>query len=240
MMIKRQYWWAVSGLAGCIVLVLGYAWSMRQTSDVIDRSVASQGIGQETPAATSEIKIADTAPASISFVGPRENIPDDAPVAYGFWSFAVPVTGVLSRSGQPLIGEFEWLAQQGWQGVVNLRVDGERDEIGDDQKLPGFSQLGLNYLALPMVDGHPPQEEQARQFLSFVTDPNNQPVHVHCRGGIGRAGTMVALYRYAVQGWPMDQAIEESRAFRGGISSLQEVWLNAWAQENNAGSYANK
>ena len=138
-----------------------------------------------------------------------------------------------------MIGEFEWLAQQGWQGVVNLRVDGERDEVGDDRKLPGFSQLGMNYLALPMVDGHPPKEEQAKQFLSFVSNPVNQPVHVHCRGGIGRAGTMVALYRYAVQGWPMDQAIEESRAFKGGVSNLQEVWLKGWAQENTAGSYAN-
>lgn len=237
-MIKRLYWWAAGGLAGCIVLVLGYVWSTRQMSDVTEWSVAPQDIGQETPAGTSAQEIIEPEPVSISFVGPRENIPDDAPMAYGFWSFAVPVTGVLSRSGQPLIGEFEWLAQQGWRGVVNLRVDGERDEIGDDKKLPGFSQLDLNYLALPMVDGHPPKEEQARQFLSFVTDPNNQPAHVHCRGGIGRAGTMVALYRYAVQGWPIDQAIEESRAFQGGISSLQEVWLSAWAQENSAGSYA--
>ncbi|MDP3997379.1 MAG: sulfur transferase domain-containing protein [Candidatus Andersenbacteria bacterium] len=168
----------------------------------------------------------------IKFVGPREGIPEDAPVAYGFWSFAMPVPGVLSRSGQPLIGEFEWLRQQGWRGVVDLRVDGERDEVGDDRKLPGFDALGFNYLALPIIDGHPPTDEQAEQFLTFVTDAANQPVHVHCRGGIGRAGTMVALYRYAVQGWPLDKAIEESRAFQGGISEMQKTWLEGWAAEH--------
>lgn len=168
----------------------------------------------------------------IEFVGPRENISSDAPVAYGFWSFAMPVSGVLSRSGQPLVEEFRWLAKGGWRGDVNLRVDGERGEIGDDAKLPGFNELGFNYLHLPIIDGHPPTDEQAEQFLVFVMDPNNQPVHVHCRGGIGRAGTMVALYRYAVQGWPMDKAIEESRPFQGGISDMQKKWLENWAKNH--------
>ena len=173
----------------------------------------------------------------IVFVGPREGIPDDSPTAYGFWSFAMPVKGVLSRSGQPLIGEFEWMKENGWRSVVNLRVDGERDEVGDDAKLSGFKELGLNYLHLPMIDGHPPTEEQAESFLRFVTNPYNQPAHVHCRGGIGRAGTMTALYRYAVQGWPMEKAIEESRPFRGGVSTLQEPWLLQWAQDHEPGGF---
>ena len=173
----------------------------------------------------------------IVFVGPRENIPEDAPVAYGFWSFAIPVPGVLSRSGQPLIGEFRWLREQGWKGVVNLRVDGERDEVGDDAKIPGFNELGFNYLPLPIIDGHPLTDEQAKKFLEFVINPANQPTHVHCRGGIGRAGTAVVLYRYAVDGWPLDKAIEESRPFRGGISDAQKRWLEKWAAAHPPGEY---
>lgn len=173
----------------------------------------------------------------IRYVGPRENIPKDAPAAYGFWSFAMPVSGVLSRSGQPLIGEFEWLKENGWKGVVNLRVDGERDEVGDDAKIPGFTELGLNYLHIPLVDGHPPTNEQAEQFLAFVNDPQNQPAHVHCRGGIGRAGIMTALYRYAVQSWPLEKAIEESRPFKGGISELQRAWLEKWSKKHPPGSH---
>lgn len=191
-----------------------------------------------TPLATGSFSSQVSTPttgAAVLFVGPRQNIPSDAPSAYGFWSFAQPVTGVLSRSGQPLMSEFTWLKDHGWKAVVDLRTDGERGEVGNDSKLPGFNALGFHYLYLPLTDGAPPTEQQAQQFLSFVTNPANQPVHVHCRGGYGRTGTMTALYRYSIQAWPMDQAIAESRAFHGGISSAQAKWLTQWAATHSAG-----
>ena len=177
-----------------------------------------------------------TAP-QISFIGPRKNIPSDSPTAYGFWSFAMPVAGVLSRSGQPLISEFQWLKEKGWRSDINLRVDNERGEVADDALLADFNSLGLNYLRLPIADGSAPTNEQAKQFLEFVTKSENQPAHVHCRGGIGRTGTMVALYRYAVQSWPMEKAIEESRLFDGGVSDAQKKWLEKWSEQHQPGEY---
>jgi len=165
-------------------------------------------------------------------VGPRMNIPAGAPKAYGFWSFAVLDGGKISRSGQPLISEFKWLKKTGWKSVVDLRVDGEYKEVGDDRKLAGFKALGFNYLSLPIADGAAPTIKQAQQFLQFASDPANQPVEVHCRGGYGRTGTLTALYRYAVDGWTMPQAVKESRLFHGGIDSAQQKWLLAWAKRN--------
>jgi len=174
----------------------------------------------------------------IVFVGPRGNIHSGAPSDYGFWSFAVPVSGVLSRSGQPTLIGFRWLKEKGWKSVVNLRVDGERDEVGDNTKIEGFNDLGFNYLALPIADGSPPTNQQAENFLTFATDKDNQPVHVHCRGGIGRTGIMVALWRYSVQAWPWQTAIDESRAFEGGVSDPQRDWLERWAQNHDPGTWA--
>lgn len=198
----------------------------------------TQSMASSLPLAVADIQ-SDTSQTvlEIKFVGPREGIPENAPKDYGLWSFAMPVQGVLSRSGQPLFSGFKWMKENGWKSVVDLRVDGERGEVGDDRKISGFNDLGLNFLSLPLVDGIPPTDEQAKQFIAFVTNQNNQPAHVHCRGGIGRAGTMVVLYRYAVQGWPLDKAIEESRAFQGGISDLQKKWLEKWAAKYKPGEY---
>jgi protein tyrosine phosphatase (PTP) superfamily phosphohydrolase (DUF442 family) len=173
------------------------------------------------------------------FVGPRGNLPNDAPKDYGFWSFAIPVTGILSRSGQPTLTDFKWLKANGWKSDINLRIDGDHSpEVSDDTKIPGFNDLGFNYLKIQMLDGAAPTNNQAEQFLSFITKPENQPSHVHCRGGIGRTGILVVLYRYAVQGWPLDKAIEESRLFQGGISEGQLKWITKWAATHPARSYA--
>jgi len=104
----------------------------------------------------------------------------------------------------------------------------------------GFNELHFNYLFIPIVDNSVPSEQQARQFLEFVTNPVNQPVHVHCHAGIGRSGVMIALYRYMVQGWPMDRAIGESRLYNGGVNVIQKTWLRDWAKAHKPGSYSNQ
>jgi len=165
-------------------------------------------------------------------VGPRNNIASSTPTAYGFWSFAIPITNTLARSGQPTIAEFQWLKSQGYKSVINLRFDGEYKEIADDQKLSGFTKLNFNYLRLPIRDGSTPTIKQAETFLKFVQNKTNQPVLIHCRGGYGRTGTMVALYRYEVQSWPMATAIKESQLFHGGVDAAQKKWLVTWAKNH--------
>ena len=54
-----------------------------------------------------------------------------------------------------------------------------------------------------------PEEEDMLRFLKIITDPDRQPVFVHCRRGIDRTGTMVAIYRMCIQGWPKAEAIRE-------------------------------
>jgi atypical dual specificity phosphatase len=167
----------------------------------------------------------------IVFSGPHQKtlpqIPDDP----GFWSFTISDQNVISRSGQPSIVGFRWLKDNGWKSVVDLRLE------LDDTLIEGFKDLHFNYLALPIHDFFVPTDQQAQEFLDFVTDTRNQPVHIHCYAGVGRAGVMTALYRYMVQGWPMDKAISESRLFGGGPDKVQIDWLKKWAQAHKPGSY---
>jgi protein tyrosine phosphatase (PTP) superfamily phosphohydrolase (DUF442 family) len=240
MPILKKYKYYILAVVFVVILLLIFLLSSRNAAappDLEARLPARQAEPPKTEIET-PAKIEAVKAPEISFVGPRENLPADAPKDYGLWSFAMPVPGILSRSGQPLLSGFQWMKNNGWKSDIDLRVDGDyAPEVSDDALIPDFNELGFNYLKIQMLDGAAPTPAQAEQFLSFVTKPENQPAHVHCRGGIGRAGAMVALYRYAVEGWPVDQALGESRLFRGGVSIAQENFLKKYAAENTPGNY---
>ena len=68
-----------------------------------------------------------------------------------------------------------------------------------------------------------PEEEDVLRFLRLVADTNAGPFLVHCQHGADRTGTMVAIYRVAVQGWKKDDAIKEMT--EGGFG-YHAVWTN--------------
>jgi len=75
---------------------------------------------------------------------------------------------------------------------------------------------------IPVQSWHP-EDEDVVQFLRIATDSARQPVLVHCQHGADRTGTMVAIYRIAVQGWTKAAAIDEMT--RGGFG-FHPIWQN--------------
>lgn len=131
------------------------------------------------------------------------------------------VSAGLYRSAQPSAEGMQQLAALGVRTVVNLRsFHSDRDEIGD---------TGLAYEHLYMKAWHPEWKEALR-FLQIASDPARQPVLVHCQHGADRTGTLVAVYRMAVQGWSADQAIAEMTE---GDFGYHPLWVNlpAWLRD---------
>jgi protein-tyrosine phosphatase len=75
-----------------------------------------------------------------------------------------------------------------------------------------FESAGFTFLCLPVADGGAPSMEQATEFVRFVNDDKaaQRPVAVHCEAGLGRTGTMLAVYLIS-QGDSAEAAIRRVR-----------------------------
>jgi protein tyrosine/serine phosphatase len=120
----------------------------------------------------------------------------------------------LYRSAQPGDEGFAELQRLGIKTVINLRA------FHSDQS--ALKTLGVKQEHIYFKTWHPEEEDVVR-FLKLVTDTNTAPVLVHCQHGADRTGTMIAIYRIAVEGWSKQDAIKE---MTGGQFGFHQVWSN--------------
>ena len=133
------------------------------------------------------------------------------------------VSEALYRGDQPSLLGMQNLKKLGVRTILNLRsFHSDRDEIGE---------TGLAYEHIYMKAWHP-EEEDVVSFLKIVTDPKRAPVLVHCQHGADRTGTVIAVYRIAVQGWSKAEAIREMT--QGGFG-VHQTWSNLprWIERLN-------
>jgi len=133
------------------------------------------------------------------------------------------VNASLYRSAQPSHEGFIFLGAQTSlanadgpiKTVLSLRA------FNDDAPLvPVASTLRLEQIRFKTWH---PEDEDVVKFLRIATTPALQPVLVHCQHGSDRTGTMVAIYRIAVEGWSKAQATDEM--INGGFG-FHPIWQN--------------
>ena len=121
----------------------------------------------------------------------------------------------LAAMPAPSQAELEQLRRSGFGLVVNLM---------DRPGLTRMSQAaGLEALHLPVADMGAPSMEQIEQFVTAVEDSlaRRRPVMVHCMGGRGRTGTLIACYLVKKGMKPWD-AIKYVRKRRHGSVETPE------------------
>jgi protein tyrosine phosphatase (PTP) superfamily phosphohydrolase (DUF442 family) len=122
------------------------------------------------------------------------------------------VSPILWRSAQPTAEGFKSLKALGIRTVVNLRnVASDRNEL---------QGLGLRYVHIHFATWHA-EDKDIVAFLKILSDPVNHPVLVHCQLGADRTGTMVAVYRVIMEGWTMEEAMQELPRF-----GFHSIWTN--------------
>ncbi|KAM0755660.1 hypothetical protein T439DRAFT_320366 [Meredithblackwellia eburnea MCA 4105] len=171
-------------------------------------------------------------------------------------------TSTLSHSTAPTYHHMQRFFR--WIVPFHLAVSSEpRDELDIDalaseglgirhivtltreRRLPNswFRHKTISNSYIPIVDFGAPSNEQIEAVLRLASNPDTTPLLVHCAGGKGRAGTMIAAYlacfgfhrpeasdpwQYPAMGW--EQATSTLRAIRPGSveSRAQEEALEAF------------
>ncbi|MEO5714064.1 MAG: tyrosine-protein phosphatase [Luteolibacter sp.] len=138
------------------------------------------------------------------------------------------------RSAQPDAADFSELQKLGIREVLNLR------EWHDDSS--AVKNTAVNLHRVSMNPGHI-REQELVEAVKILRNARG-PILVHCWHGSDRTGTVVALYRMAVDGWTRDQAIAEFITPRYGYHAgtypklrryLETVDIARFKAEMNAG-----
>jgi tyrosine-protein phosphatase SIW14 len=191
-------------------------------------------LGSQARFALADTQVSEPVPTEATLVASWVTSPMSGPVPKAVVpNFGVIEDGILYRSSQPSSEGYKWLRDYGIKSIVSFQA-----ETGDNTSFV-LQQGFAHYLWLNIEDHTQPTDEQAKRFLDFVTNPDNWPVLIHCRAGMGRTGTLAALVRYSVDGWRMQDALEEVRLYSGGkeLVGSQAKWLKQWALNHPRGSF---
>jgi protein tyrosine/serine phosphatase len=124
------------------------------------------------------------------------------------------VTTNLYRCAQPTADGLRAAEAMGIKTVVSLRAfHSDKDEVESTK---------LRTRRIYFNTWHAEDEDVVR-FLKIIADTNAGPILVHCKHGADRTGTMIAIYRMALQGWTKEEAIKEMTT---GDFGYHTVWKN--------------
>ncbi|MBU6289154.1 MAG: cyclin-dependent kinase inhibitor 3 family protein [Chloroflexota bacterium] len=117
--------------------------------------------------------------------------------------------------------------------LVSLLEDVEYEFLQISDLVAHATARGMRVRRFPIVDGHAPRDDEMGAFVRLIREVEEaagagEAVVIHCRGGLGRAGTVAASFLVVRGALPHD-AIATVRVARSpdAVETLaQEAWIS--------------
>ncbi len=106
------------------------------------------------------------------------------------------VTEKISTSGQPTAEQFEKIAQEGHEIVINLAVVHSEGKIEHEDDI--VTSLGMNYIHIP-VDFLEPTVKNLKDFIEILTALSHKKVWVHCIMNYRVSAFMYVYHKYILK-----------------------------------------
>ncbi|MDI6734796.1 MAG: dual specificity protein phosphatase family protein [bacterium] len=121
--------------------------------------------------------------------------------------------GKIAGRSYPSLEELKELYREGFRILVSLE---RREDIFEIEK------IGFKVFPIFIQDFTSPSIEQLEKFNSIIDESTTKPILVHCTGGLGRTGTMLASYLIKRKSMTAKQAIKFVRLKRDGAVETRE------------------
>ena len=122
----------------------------------------------------------------------------------------------LATSGQPTSEQFQLIADDGYQAVINLAMSTSTNALVDEEAI--VTSLGMLYIHLPVVWENPKLED-VEQFFAIMRSLINQKVWVHCAKNM-----RVSCFIYFWQKYMLQLPEEQSQYPMNQIWQPEGVW----------------
>ena len=158
----------------------------------------------------------------------------------GLTHFAVVEPGVLLRCGQPHVRDLEQIRQTHGLGAIVCARGGTRHPLRGRwfrKEMAFCQQHGIHLEHIRMSDKAASSDDVFERFLNVVRDTSRRPVLVHCEQGFHRTGVLCAVYRIALGGWKLRDALVEMDAHGFEVGNPKRapllMQLDDWISANH-------
>ncbi len=110
----------------------------------------------------------------------------------------------IATSGQPTEDELIYIADAGYQVVINLGLNNTDYAVSNEATF--FRDQGISYIHIPVIF-EAPEEDDLFVFIKTLSAYTNSKVFIHCAAN-KRVSVFMALYRILSLAWPVDEAIK--------------------------------